>query len=234
LAIVTIDGPSGVGKSSVSRQVAAALDYSYLDTGAMYRAVAVFVGDSGVDDRNEQAVVRALAALRLTLAPGKGGDTRFLVNGLDVTCRLRSPEISLASSRVSAFAPVRQKLGLMQRRIGEAGRVVAEGRDMGTVVFPDAAHKFFLDAHPEIRARRRALQLQAQSANGAVVDEAEILRQTMLRDRQDSERPIASLRPADTAMIIDTSAMTQEQVVDLILDRVRMAERLIRDKQALK
>ncbi|HBT96532.1 MAG TPA: (d)CMP kinase, partial [Desulfobulbaceae bacterium] len=146
LSVITIDGPSGVGKSSVSREVAAALGYSYLDTGAMYRAVAVFAHDAGIADSDSQAIAAALTDFELTLAPGEDGVTRVLVNGLDVTDRLRSPEISMASSRVSALPPVREKLGRMQRKIGEAGRVVAEGRDMGTVVFPDAAHKFFLDA----------------------------------------------------------------------------------------
>lgn len=221
LPIVTIDGPAGVGKSSVSREVAAALGYSYLDTGAMYRAVAVFVDAAGITDTDSEAIAHALVDLHLTLTTGENGNTSVLVNGLDVTDRLRSPEISLASSRVSALLPVRQKLGAMQRQIGEAGRVVAEGRDMGTVVFPDAAHKFFLDAKAEIRAHRRALQLQAM---GQRVDEAEILRQTIQRDHQDSERQIAKLRPAETALIIDTSYKTQAEVVRMIVERVRSGQ----------
>ncbi|MDR0477191.1 MAG: (d)CMP kinase [Desulfobulbaceae bacterium] len=220
LSVIAIDGPAGVGKSSVSRVVAAALGYSYLDTGAMYRAVAVFMGDAGISDTDSTAVAHALIDLHLVLAPSEDGSARVLINGLDITNRLRSPEISLASSRVSALPPVRQKLGAMQRQIGETGRVVAEGRDMGTVVFPDAAHKFFLDAKPEIRARRRALQLQAM---GQRVDEAEILREIIQRDRQDSKRRIARLRPAATAVIIDTSDKTQAEVVRMIIDRVRAA-----------
>ena len=218
-SIITIDGPSGVGKSSVSREVAAALGYSYLDTGAMYRAVAVFAHDMGASDTDSEAVARILPDLRLTLQPGQDGATRVLVNGQDVTDRLRSPEMSLASSRVSALAPVRAELVAMQRRIGAAGRIVAEGRDMGTVVFPDAPHKFFLDAKAEIRAHRRALQLQAM---GQRVDEAEILRQSIQRDRQDSERQLGKLQPAATAVIIDTSDKSKAEVVRLILDRVQV------------
>jgi cytidylate kinase len=223
LPIITIDGPSGVGKSSVSREVAAALGYSYLDTGAMYRAVAVFAHDAGIDDTDGEAIAPVLPDLQLTLQPGKDGSTRVLVNGLDVTDRLRSPAMSLASSRVSALAPVRAKLGAMQRQIGEAGQIVAEGRDMGTVVFPDAAHKFFLDAKAEIRAHRRTLQLQAMGQIGQQVDEAEILRQTIVRDRQDSDRQLGKLRPAATAVIIDTSDKSKTEVVQMILDRVRAA-----------
>lgn len=217
-SVVTIDGPAGVGKSSVSRQVAAALAYSYLDTGAMYRAVAVFAHDQGIADTDSEAIADALSHLQLEIVPDKDRGSRVFVNGFDVTDRLRSPEVSLASSRVSALPPVRQKLRAMQRQIGAAGRVVAEGRDMGTVVFPAAAHKFFLDANPEIRAHRRALQLRAM---GRQVDEADILRQTIERDRQDSERPIAKLRPAATALIIDTSDKTQAEVTRMIIDRVR-------------
>ena len=218
LPVVAIDGPAGVGKSSVSREVAVALGYRYLDTGAMYRAVAVFMRDAGIADSDSGAIAHALVNLHLALLPGEGGGARVLANGLDVTERLRSPEISLASSRVSALPPVRQKLGAMQRQIGEAGRVVAEGRDMGTVVFPDAAYKFFLDAKPEIRAHRRALQLQAM---GQRVNEAEILRETIQRDRQDSEREIARLRPAATAVLIDTSDKTQAEVVRMIVKSVQ-------------
>ena len=217
-SVVTIDGPAGVGKSSVSRDVAAALAYSYLDTGAMYRAVAVFTHDLGIADTDTEAVARALAHFNLEMMPDAEGGVRVLVNDVEITSRLRSPEISLASSRVSALPPVRQKLGTMQRQIGAAGRVVAEGRDMGTVVFPDAAYKFFLDAKPEIRAHRRALQLQAM---GQRLDEADILRQIIQRDRQDSDRQIASLRPAATALIIDTSDKTRPEVVRIIVERVR-------------
>jgi len=223
LSVVTIDGPSGVGKSSVSREVAAALGYSYLDTGAMYRAVAVFARDTGIVDTDSEAIAHALTGLKLTLVPGRDDSTRVVVNGLDVTDRLRSPEISMASSRVSALPPVREKLATMQRRIGEAGHVVAEGRDMGTVIFPDAVHKFFLDAKAEIRAHRRALQLRAM---GRSADEAEILRDIILRDRQDSERQIARLRPAEGAIIIDTGGITRADVVRMILDQVQTKPRI--------
>ncbi|HEB49743.1 MAG TPA: (d)CMP kinase [Desulfobulbus sp.] len=218
--IVTIDGPSGVGKSTVSRAVAARLGYTYLDTGAMYRAVAWKCLQDGVPPDDEDAVARLLEDINIRLLPPEkdGDDVRVLVNGRDVSREIRSPEMAMAASRVSALGTVREKLTRMQQEMGAAGRIVAEGRDTGTVVFPRAAWKFFLDAAPGERARRRAEQLRLR---GQEVDEKKILAQIIQRDRDDRERTIAPLRAAPDAIHIDTTNLDLDQVVDRILSHIR-------------
>ncbi len=218
--IVTIDGPSGVGKSTVSRAVAARLGYTYLDTGAMYRAVAWKCRQEGVSPDDEQGVARLLDDLDIRLLPPEreGDDVRVLVDGRDVSREIRTPEMAMAASRVSALGVVRQRLTRMQQEMGAAGRIVAEGRDTGTVVFPRAAWKFFLDAAPGERARRRAEQLRQR---GQEVDEEEILAQIIQRDRDDRQRTIAPLRAAPDAIHIDTTNLDLDQVVDLILSHIR-------------
>ena len=218
--IVTIDGPSGVGKSTVSRAVAARLGYTYLDTGAMYRAVAWKCLQEGVSPDDEQGVARLLDDLDIRLLPPEreGDDVRVLVDGRDVSREIRTPEMAMAASRVSALGVVRQRLTRMQQEMGAAGRIVAEGRDTGTVVFPRAAWKFFLDAAPGERARRRAEQLRQR---GQEVDEEEILAQIIQRDRDDRQRTIAPLRAAPDAIHIDTTNLDLDQVVDLILSHIR-------------
>ena len=217
--IVTIDGPAGVGKSTVSREVASILGYTYLDTGAMYRGVAVYLLGTGIaSDKEIEAITDALGGLQMRLlAPNDRGEAGVLVNGVDVSEKIRSSEISMAASRFSAIPVVRQKLTHLQQELGQAGKIVAEGRDMGTVVFPDAAYKFFLDAQPAIRAHRRSLQLQAK---GELVDEAEILRQTIERDKNDRERSVAPLRAAADARVIDTGEIEAKEVVRLILSSI--------------
>jgi len=157
--IVTIDGPSGAGKSTISKLLAANLNYTYLDTGAMYRVVGLRVERSGLDLEAENAgkkLVQLLDTLDMALAAGEEGqETRVFLDGEDVSDAIRTPELAMVASRVSAEPEVRKKLTEMQRAIGNSGAIVTEGRDMGTVVFPEAKHKFFLDATPEERARRR-------------------------------------------------------------------------------
>ncbi len=218
--IVTIDGPSGVGKSTISKMVADRLGYTYLDTGAMYRAVAWKCLQEGVRPDDEEGVARLLADIDIRLLPPEreGDDVRVLVNGREVSREIRTPEMGMAASRVSALKVVREKLTRLQREMGAAGRIVAEGRDTGTVVFPQAAWKFFLDAAPEERARRRAEQLRQR---GQQVDEQEILAQIIRRDRDDRERTIAPLQAAPDAIHIDTTSLDPDQVVDLILSHVR-------------
>ncbi len=218
--IVTIDGPSGVGKSTISKMVADRLGYTYLDTGAMYRAVAWKCLQEGISPDDGEQVAGLLADLRITLLPPEreGDDVRVLVDGRDVSREIRTPEMGMAASRVSALKPVREKLTRMQQEIGRAGKIVAEGRDTGTVVFPDAAWKFFLDATPEERARRRAEQLRQR---GQKVDETEILAQIIRRDRDDSERTIAPLRAAPDAIRIDTTNLGPAEVVASILSHIR-------------
>lgn len=217
--IVAIDGPSGVGKSTISRRVAAALGFTYLDTGAMYRAVALYLQRREIDRDDECAVSAALEGLKLELLPAENenSDVGVLVCGEDVSREIRSPRMALAASAVSRLAVVRQKLTAMQQEIGRQGGIVAEGRDTGTVVFPEAAHKFYLDARPEERARRRAVQLREK---GEEVDEVDILAQTIERDKNDRERSLAPLKQAEDAMAIDTSRLDIDEVCRKVLDAV--------------
>jgi cytidylate kinase len=219
--IITIDGPSGAGKSTISKLLAARLHYTYLDTGAMYRVVGLQVARSGLDlevDGAREKLVELLAGLEMTLAPGgEDQETRAFLKGEDVSGLIRTPEMAMVASRVSAEQEVRKKLTEMQRAIGTKGAIVAEGRDMGTIVFPEARYKFFLDASPEERARRRQKQLQEQ---GCKVDYDEILTQIRKRDRDDSTRSLAPLKPAPDAIVIDTSQMSIDEVVSFMLAAV--------------
>lgn len=216
LAIVTIDGPSGVGKSTVSRRLAAQLGFTYLDTGAMYRAVALQCRKSQTDVRNEEAVASLLANLDLRLLPAQSEqeDVRVVLDGDDVSSLIRTEEIGMMASAVSALPVVRKILTGMQQQYGREGKVVAEGRDTGTVVFPSAAWKFFLDAAPEERARRRIHQLQHR---GIAVDEEEILRQILQRDKDDSERTIAPLKAAEDAVHVDSTTLGPDEVIEKML-----------------
>jgi len=214
--IVTIDGPSGAGKSTISQTLAANLGYAYLDTGAMYRAVGLQMERSGLDGDDTAALGQLLAKIDLQLK-ADGGETRVFLDGEDVSGLIRTPEMSMVASRVSAIPAVREKLTQLQREIGNRGQIVAEGRDMGTVVFPQAAWKFFLDATPAERARRRVLQLREK---GQQVDEQETLRLIVERDRADSSRALAPLIPAKEALIVDSSKMTIDEVVSLMKEQV--------------
>ncbi len=217
--IITIDGPSGVGKSTVSRKVAAATGFTYLDTGAMYRAVGSFLQSRGVDLHDNESIASALKNIDLQLVPATNdqSDVGVFVNGEDVSDIIRTPEMAMIASRVSAIPLVREILTEIQRGYGKKGRIVAEGRDIGTVVFPDAAHKFFLDANPEERARRRVEQLQK---NGVAADLQQILELTLERDKNDRNRSIAPLKQAHDALLIDTTEITVEAVVSKILGEI--------------
>ena len=220
-AIVTIDGPSGAGKSTISRLLAARLHYTYLDTGAMYRVVGLMVQRSGLDLEAagvQEKLARLLSEMELALAPGEdGGETRAFLDGEDVSEPIRTLQMAMVASRVSAEELVRKKLTEMQQKIGSKGGIVAEGRDMGTVVFPGAAHKFFLDATAEERAHRRVKQLEEKEQQ---VQYDEILAQIVKRDQDDRSRSLAPLKAAEDAVIIDSSDMTIEEVVDFMLDGV--------------
>ena len=217
--IITIDGPSGVGKSTVSRRVAGTMGYTYLDTGAMYRAVGLFLDRLGVAIDHPETLSKSLDTLKLELLPAVDelSDVRVLLNGEDISDIIRTPKAAMTASRVSAIPVVREKLTEMQRFIGAKGNVVAEGRDIGTVVFPEAKHKFFLDAEPEVRAHRRVLQLRKR---GVEADEAEVLALTLERDQNDRERDISPLKQADDALRIDNTHITIEEVVTQILQKV--------------
>lgn len=219
--IITIDGPAGVGKSTVSRRVAAATGFTYLDTGAMYRGVGLYLEEQGIETDNAELLEKKLEKLDLRLSPAadENSEVGVLVNGIDVTDAIRTPKMSMVASRVSAIAVVREKLTKMQRGYGDNGKIVAEGRDTGTIVFPDAAFKFFLTGRPEERARRRVEQLQDK---GVEADFSQILAMTLERDKNDSEREIAPLKQADDAVCIDTTEMSVDEVVDKILRTVEM------------
>jgi len=219
--IITIDGPAGVGKSTVSRKVAAATGYTYLDTGAMYRGVGLHLERRGVNLDEAAAVSRSLSELKMQLLPAVDelSDVRVLLDGEDVSDIIRTPAMAMVASRVSALPVVRHHLTEMQRDVGSRGRVVAEGRDTGTVVFPAARYKFFLDADPRERARRRVEQLRAK---GVEADEKEILVMTLERDRNDRERALAPLRQADDAVGIDTTDISIDQVVEKILSGIKI------------
>jgi cytidylate kinase len=217
--IVTIDGPSGGGKSTVSRLLAVRLGFTYLDTGAMYRAVAYQCREKGVNIHDTKQLEALLAAIRIELLPPAPGedDVRVLVDGEELGKALRTPEMGMLASQVSALAVVRTTLTRLQQEIGAAGNIVAEGRDTGTVVFPNAAWKFFLDASPLVRAHRRAEQLRR---TGEAVDEQQLLAQIIQRDKDDRERAIAPLRAADDALILDATNLAAEEVVALMCRRV--------------
>lgn len=210
--IITIDGPSGVGKSTISKQLAAWLGYTYLDTGAMYRAVAFFCKQNKLDISQPSALVKALENIVLRLYPAEHQhqDARVVLNNQDISSTIRTQEISMLASQVSAIQGVREKLTRMQQELATNGAIVAEGRDTGTVVFPQAAYKFYLDASPQERTRRRAKQLRALGRE--VIEEA-LLEMTLARDQQDSERALAPLRVAEDAIYLDTTTLSAEMVM---------------------
>ncbi len=210
--IVTIDGPAGAGKSTLARELAARLAWNYLDTGAIYRAMAFTAFRRGCDPREREATEELVRSIDLSAIPKPEG-LAVLVDGEDVTAFLRSPEVSRAASIISAWPGVRAALLGLQRALGGRGKVVAEGRDMGTVVFPEAGLKFFLHATPEIRAKRRFTELQAR---GVEVTRESVLIDLLDRDEADSSRPVAPLKPALGAIIIDSTNLGVEDVLKVM------------------
>ena len=217
--IIAIDGPSGSGKSTISRMLADRLNYTYLDTGAMYRAVGLKVKQSNVDLKESARLQKLLAELNLTLLPGDQ-QIKVLLDGEDISMAIRSEEAGMMASKVSAVGAVREKLTAIQKEMGARGGVVAEGRDMGTVVFPGARYKFFLSASPEERARRRTLQLQEK---GQQADYDEIMQQITQRDKNDSSRTLSPLKPAADAVIVDSSQMNIDEVIQFM--QLKMEEK---------
>lgn len=224
--IVAIDGPAGAGKSTVTRAFAERMGLLYLDTGAMYRAVTWWVQKNGGDPSSAPAVEALLEGLEVDLSPLKDGVQTVRVNGRDITDAIRDPEVTGSVSLVAAHPCVRALLTRQQQRLGERGGLVAEGRDIGTAVFPDADVKVFLTATPEERARRRAKDLEARGH--AVPDLAELEAQIVERDRLDSTRDVAPLVQADDATELITDGMSIEAVIDALEDlfRFRVAEEI--------
>ena len=215
--IVTIDGPVASGKTTVAREVAARLGFMLLDTGAIYRSVALSATRRGLDLEDEEGVSQVAREINVAFEMVDGVN-RVWLDSEDATEQIRLPEMSQGASIVSALPAVRRALLERQRRFAEEGSVVAEGRDTGTVVFPDAAAKFFITASDAVRAQRR---LREQQNKGISEGFEEVLAALRERDERDSQRAIAPLKPAEDAVIVDTSEQTIEQVVDEVIGCVR-------------
>ncbi|OPY08292.1 MAG: Cytidylate kinase [Syntrophus sp. PtaB.Bin001] len=211
--LITIDGPAGAGKSSISKVISQKLSYFYLDTGALYRAIAYKIKKEDIDVNDIQSIVEVSAKLDLHLEPSRG-IVKVILDNIDISKELRSEEIGFMASRLSAFPIIRNVLMPIQQEFGKLGGVVAEGRDMGTVVFPHADLKFFLQATALERAKRR----QKELVESGVPCELDVVKKQMeLRDKQDSERSISPLKiPAD-AVVIDSTLFNFEQVVAMMM-----------------
>ncbi len=212
--VITIDGPAGAGKSTAASALASRLGYACFDTGALYRAVAWVARRAGVDESDPAAMETLLASVEMRVSLERGV-TRIVMNGEDVTAQLRSPAVSQSASAVAQMPQVRRWLLPVQRRQGRAGGIVAEGRDTGTCVFPDAAAKFFLEADLDTRAARRH---QEASRAGHPERQGEIRRHIRERDANDQSRRAAPLKPAADAVVIDTSSLTVDQVVENMME----------------
>lgn len=214
--IVAIDGPVGAGKTTTAREAARRLGFLYVDTGAMYRAVTLDVLNHGVDPEDEKSVAEVAAGSKVEQKTGVDGQRTYL-NGDDVSERIRDRDVTNAVSAVSAMRSVRERMWEIQRSVGIEGGVVMEGRDIGTVVFPDAEFKIYLDASVDVRAQRRYDELKAK---GREIPFDELRREIVERDRANTERALAPLRKAHDAVVIDTSYMTFDEQVDAIVSLV--------------
>jgi cytidylate kinase len=212
-SVITIDGPTGSGKSTVSRLLAKRLDYPYLDTGAMYRVVALALKRAGIGLHDEAAISKICSELDIRFVP-EGDATRVYLGKEDVTEAIREPDIDLLASNVSALEVVRSAMTRLQRKIGSQGSLVAEGRDMGTVVFPDAQHKFYVDASLDVRVDRR---FQERQRRGESISREKVREDLIRRDDQDMNRSLAPLKPAKDAIAVDTTELTLDQVVEKTL-----------------
>jgi len=215
---VAIDGPAGAGKSTMARRVAGELGYLYVDTGAIYRTVGYYMRLMGIGPRDTDGITRLLDEVNVRLDYGGDGQQHMYLNGRDVTSELRTPEISNYASCVSAIPAVREFLLEMQRSLAREHSVVMDGRDIGTVVLPDADVKIFLTASPEERARRRLCELREKGKDACFED---VLADMKARDRQDTTRAAAPLRRAEDAAELDTTGLTPEQSAEKILEIVR-------------
>lgn len=215
---VAVDGPSGAGKSTLAKAVAKELHITYVDTGAIYRVIGLAVFRRSIEPRDEAAVVGLLPELDIGLRHGEGGEQKMYLNGEDVSADIRLPQISMYASDVSALPPVRAFLLEMQRKFAREQSVIMDGRDIGTIVLPDAEVKIFLTADAEVRARRRCLELEQR---GTPKPYDEVLAELKERDYNDSHRAIAPLRQAEDAVLVDTSELDFEQSLALLLQTIR-------------
>jgi cytidylate kinase len=219
--IIAIDGPSGAGKSTLAKRLAKELGFIYVDTGAMYRALALKVLREGVDLADDASMARLIGSTTIDLRQVEGA-LQVLLDGADVAAEIRTPQVSQMASKASTLGAVRARLLELQRDMARRGSIVAEGRDIGTVVFPQAEVKIFLQASAAERARRRFAELQGA---GQSVDLTETLREIEERDKRDSERDLAPLLQADDALMIDSSSLDADQVTARVLAHIRTKTR---------
>ena len=214
---IAFDGPSGAGKSSLAKRVAAEFGFIYVDTGAIYRTVGLAAYRAAIDRKDENAVAALLPKLDIKMGYNDEGEQRMFLNGEDVSAQIRLPEISICASDVAALPSVRAFLLGLQRKTAEENNVIMDGRDIGTVVLPDADLKVFLTASAEARANRRLLELKAKGINAEYDD---VLRDIMYRDEQDSQRASAPLKQAEDAILADTTELDFEESFRLLCDIV--------------
>lgn len=215
--IVTIDGPAGAGKTTVSKMLAQRLGFRYIDTGALYRGIALAAHEAGIAPDDDIALEELCGQLTMDFVKSEEG-LRLILNGRDITDHIRTPQVTMMASAASARPVVREFLLEIQRTMGAGKAVVLEGRDMGTVVFPNADMKFFLNADPKLRAKRRFKELQVKSGQSPSLSTVE--KEMQLRDKNDSTRSVAPLRPAKDAIRIDSSHLTTEQVVAAMYEHI--------------
>ncbi|HVH90216.1 MAG TPA: (d)CMP kinase [Candidatus Acidoferrum sp.] len=215
--IIAIDGPSAAGKSTLAKRLAKDLGFTYLDTGGMYRALALKVLREGIDIGNDGALTELIGRTDIDLVVTEG-KLKVLLDGEDVSHEIRTPEVSQMASKASTLEVVRRWMLVLQRGFGRRGNVVAEGRDIGTVVFPDAEVKIYLDASAQERARRRVEELR-QAGRQVSLDET--LREMWERDKRDSERDLAPLRKADDAIAIDSTSVDAEALAQRVMQQIR-------------
>ena len=215
--IIAIDGPSAAGKSTLAKRLARDLGFIYLDTGAMYRALALKVLTEGIDFSNDSALEELIGKTGIDLVE-TGGTLKVLLDGKDVSAEIRTPEVSQMASKTSALKLVRHWMLTLQRNLGQRGNVVAEGRDIGTVVFPNAEVKIYLDATVQERARRRVEELRKA---GREVSLDETLREMQERDKRDSERDLAPLRKAKDAIAIDSTSLDADALMQRVMQQIR-------------
>jgi cytidylate kinase len=215
---IAIDGPSGAGKSTLAKRLAKELGFVYVDTGAIYRTIAYFIYSAGISPDDQQAVVAALPDIQVELRYGDDGLQHMLLGGTDVTREIRLPEISLYASKVSAYPEVRAFLLEMQRQLARTHNVIMDGRDIGTVVLPNADIKIFLTASPEARARRRWKELEER---GTPAPLEQVLREIEERDAHDIQRETAPLRQADDAVLVDTTELDFQGSFEALLALIR-------------
>ena len=212
---IAIDGPAGAGKSTMARRLAQALGYVYVDTGAIYRTVGYHMNLMGIGPKDADGINRLIGDVNLDITYDAQGTQHMILNGADVSDEIRTPEMSMIASTISAHKVVRDFLLDTQRDLAKAYNVVMDGRDIGTVVLPDADLKIYLTAAPEVRAQRRIAQYREQ---GQKVDERKILAEIIQRDEQDMNRPIAPLRRAKDAVLLDTSYLNVEETIARLLE----------------